>query len=93
MDKVSSRHTEKDQEMPVDLRVGTLVGADRDAELTAKSTRAIFVHACWSESCDGMDGVHPGSLEENGCSCRRHVQRCAAYVSLRRHLGRPQGSP
>jgi hypothetical protein len=25
MDKVSSRHTEKDQEMPVDLRVGTLV--------------------------------------------------------------------
>jgi putative endopeptidase len=28
MDKVSSRHTEKDQEMPVDLRVGTLVWQD-----------------------------------------------------------------
>lgn len=34
MDKVSSRHTEKDQEMPVDLRVGTLGYANgRFAEL------------------------------------------------------------
>jgi hypothetical protein len=30
MDKVSSRHTEKDQEMPVDLGVGTLEARDAD---------------------------------------------------------------
>jgi sugar phosphate permease len=33
MDKVSSRHTEKDQEMPVDLRVGTLAIALLDLAL------------------------------------------------------------
>jgi hypothetical protein len=32
MDKVSSRHTEKDQEMPVDLRVGTLVADQQRSE-------------------------------------------------------------